>query len=718
MEQTAEQKTVGISEKRAKEIKISKQIAERIKGQWDELAKRQKNSGVRLRANRKITSITFARDHQGKIAVKVNLRNGRSITDNSQEKAIDTFKKQSRQDYARAKIAELLKRIREDGYAAVEGDIPAELKEAVLSAMSKANISTSYRGRKVEAAEARQASQRAAQAADNAMKNAMGSDGSTNKAGYLSAGLLFTAGTLACTNPPKGYASYTLPTTKAVEDAFQKGYLTLTGKEIPATFSKPVQQAMVRTLSANLTFTASALTDFNEGPLKNEIFTQVTGHPREGKPGSATLTETIRKSDGTEFSVSRSGDYHQSRTNATTTALAAEMLFSKEDDLSPAMKQTTAELNRKAEKYITENGGSPEELKTLPFEELVYKYPKLPNLFGTVSFKPLEKEAAEGYSYSPRMAELIRHFSEARRLDKEENNRTNRENQGKQISQTLGLDPKQLSDEIDPLRKALAEAGFTKENINLPESKESLDTFCRKNRKLFIQGDGGIYFSCSKDDIDALHQKQKEVKQQKKSSQYTAALARVSGKQPEELSDAEQKYARRLEESKVNPGALWGIVKEKLPPAEGLGKIGALLDEAKARQEKEAAGNQTDNGRTVQDSSEKPAQPQVRSIAEKKMAIEKNKEETRKAPAPVQEPAVKAAVPAQDEAKRVADKMKAAIDKQQKKETPQAQKEPQKQGSLQQQLSATEKQIAKQPASPQMTAAQIALKKKGQDFGR
>lgn len=146
------QKTIKISEKQQNEIKVSRQIASKLKMQWEELAKRQRATGHSVRSGRRITSISFTRDHHGKIAVQVNLRNGHSIKDNQTEKALETFKDGSRQAYARAKIKELLDKIREHGFAAVEGEIPAELKAEVLRSMAKANISTSYQGKKANAA--------------------------------------------------------------------------------------------------------------------------------------------------------------------------------------------------------------------------------------------------------------------------------------------------------------------------------------------------------------------------------------------------------------------------------------------------------------------------------------------------------------------------------------------------------------------------------------
>lgn len=166
------QKKNKISAKRAEEIKVSGQIAAILKREWEELAKKQEQRGVKISASRKISSVTLTKNRRGKISVQVNMQNGARMLDNAREKHVVKFKEKAQKVYFRAKIEELLKKIKEYGYAAVEGEIPAELKEAVLKGMEKANISTSYKGAKAEAEAARQASQRAAEAADKALKTA------------------------------------------------------------------------------------------------------------------------------------------------------------------------------------------------------------------------------------------------------------------------------------------------------------------------------------------------------------------------------------------------------------------------------------------------------------------------------------------------------------------------------------------------------------------
>ena len=185
------QKNIKISAKQAEEIKISRHIAGVLKREWEELAKKQEQRGVKIHAGRKISSITLTKNRHGKVSVQINMQNGARLLDNAREKNVISFKEKAQKVYSRAKVEELLKKIKEYGYAAVEGEIPAELKEAVLRAMEKANISTSYRGDKVEAETARQASQRAAEAADKMFNNTI--SGMAGAAGFAAANMVIKA---------------------------------------------------------------------------------------------------------------------------------------------------------------------------------------------------------------------------------------------------------------------------------------------------------------------------------------------------------------------------------------------------------------------------------------------------------------------------------------------------------------------------------------------
>lgn len=185
------QKKNKISAKRAEEIKVSGQIAAILKREWEELRKKQDQRGIKISASRKISSITLIKNRRGKISVQVNMQNGARMLDNAKEKNVVKFKEKAQKVYSRAKIEELLKKIKEYGYAAVEGEIPAELKEAVLKSMEKANISTSYKGAKAEAEAARQASQRAAEAADKMFNNVV--SGMAGAAGFAAANMVIKA---------------------------------------------------------------------------------------------------------------------------------------------------------------------------------------------------------------------------------------------------------------------------------------------------------------------------------------------------------------------------------------------------------------------------------------------------------------------------------------------------------------------------------------------
>ena len=168
------QKKNKISAKKAEEIKVSAKIAAVLKREWEDLAKKQEQRGVKVSAGRKISSVTLVKNRRGKISVRVNMENGGRLFDNAKEKHILTFKEKAQKAYSRAKVEEFLKKIKEYGYAAVEGEIPAELKEAVLKGMARANISTSYKGERAEAAANRDALQNLSPATNSNFANDAG----------------------------------------------------------------------------------------------------------------------------------------------------------------------------------------------------------------------------------------------------------------------------------------------------------------------------------------------------------------------------------------------------------------------------------------------------------------------------------------------------------------------------------------------------------------
>ena len=155
--------------KKTEEIKVSRQIALALKREWEELARKQKESGHKISSGHRVSTVSLVRNRHGKITVKVGMENGKKVYDNARKNAVDSFRKTAEKVYARSKVNELLKKIKEYGYAAVESEIPADLKEAVLKGMEKANISTSFKGEKAEAEAARENSQRAAEFANNAI---------------------------------------------------------------------------------------------------------------------------------------------------------------------------------------------------------------------------------------------------------------------------------------------------------------------------------------------------------------------------------------------------------------------------------------------------------------------------------------------------------------------------------------------------------------------
>ncbi len=160
------------SPEQAASVRISREMAAKLKSEWEDLQKRQ--NGRRVRSNDRISSVSIIRSRQGRESVRVNMGDGREILGASLERAVAEFEKTARNVYAGSKIEEFLRKIKENGWDAVEGEIPAEIKDAVRSACERANISLSSKGERAKEHEAaQQASQRAAEAAGHAVKAAV-----------------------------------------------------------------------------------------------------------------------------------------------------------------------------------------------------------------------------------------------------------------------------------------------------------------------------------------------------------------------------------------------------------------------------------------------------------------------------------------------------------------------------------------------------------------
>mgnify|MGYP006931931911 FL=1 len=159
------------SPEQAASVRISREMAAKLKSEWEDLQKRQ--NGRRVRSNDRISSVSIIRSRQGRESVRVNMGDGREILSASLERAAVEFEKTARKVYAGSRIEEFLRKIKENGWDAVEGEIPAEIKDAVRNACERANISLTSKGERAKEREAaRQASQRAAEAADHAIKAA------------------------------------------------------------------------------------------------------------------------------------------------------------------------------------------------------------------------------------------------------------------------------------------------------------------------------------------------------------------------------------------------------------------------------------------------------------------------------------------------------------------------------------------------------------------
>ena len=141
-----------VSPEKLEEIRVSKQMAEVLKRDWVELQKKQQQKGMKIESGRRVSSVSLVQDKEGRVAVNVNMENGKKIRDNNQEKIVTSFKERAEKVYTRFKIEEILNKIREYGWAAVEGEIPADLRNIVIKACERANISLTSKGEKAEEA--------------------------------------------------------------------------------------------------------------------------------------------------------------------------------------------------------------------------------------------------------------------------------------------------------------------------------------------------------------------------------------------------------------------------------------------------------------------------------------------------------------------------------------------------------------------------------------
>lgn len=143
-------KKQGVSAEQARKIQVSEQIASVLKRDWEELQDKQAKSGKRMKPGQHIRTVSLTKNRRGETSVKVGMANGGHLVDGIGINAAEAFKEKAKEEYARSRIAEFLRKIREQGWDAVEGEIPPELREAVLKACQKENISMASASEKAE----------------------------------------------------------------------------------------------------------------------------------------------------------------------------------------------------------------------------------------------------------------------------------------------------------------------------------------------------------------------------------------------------------------------------------------------------------------------------------------------------------------------------------------------------------------------------------------
>ena len=316
------QKNIKISAKQAEEIKISRHIATVLKREWEELAKKQEQRGVKINASRKISSITLTKNRHGKVSVQINMQNGARLLDNVREKNVISFKEKAQEVYSRAKVEELLKKIKEYGYAAVEGEIPAELKEAVLKAMEKANISTSYKGAKAEAEAARGASQRAAED-EAARENSQRAAEATNQMFKGMAGVAGFAAAHKVIGAENGYlydgSGHKIKSTPRLEDLFHKNvniFLPSVPDNIPSNIKFLVEEQTGTVLDAAAKSAEKIeLSDIGQSHIGSMSTTAITKDGRIIKAEAPALAtkNTVQKELLSAIELLQNGDDDRAR---------------------------------------------------------------------------------------------------------------------------------------------------------------------------------------------------------------------------------------------------------------------------------------------------------------------------------------------------------------------------------------------------------------------
>lgn len=129
----------------AKENKIAKAI----KRQWETL--KDKQDGVEtLAASERVKKVDIRKDNDGKSEVVVKTADGKELSGKNGKKVFTALSEKTERLNNDRLIDAFLERIKEEGFANVESQIPQYLREEVLAACRRENISLSAKGEKAE----------------------------------------------------------------------------------------------------------------------------------------------------------------------------------------------------------------------------------------------------------------------------------------------------------------------------------------------------------------------------------------------------------------------------------------------------------------------------------------------------------------------------------------------------------------------------------------
>ena len=219
-------------------------IAKAIKRQWETL--KDKQDGVEtLAASERVKKVDIRKDNDGKAEIVVKTADGKELSGKNGKKVFTALSEKTERLNNDRLIDAFLERIKEEGFANVESQIPQYLREEILAACHRENISLSAKGEKAERrekeAERQERQREIAEAAERAANKAQEkAPALADTALAATLGRAIVAPPVVChspTGPGLIDVAFSIPGTQAVVDFEKRG-----GKiKMPPVYAIPKQ---------------------------------------------------------------------------------------------------------------------------------------------------------------------------------------------------------------------------------------------------------------------------------------------------------------------------------------------------------------------------------------------------------------------------------------------------------------------------------------------